>query len=127
MTVLGRLVSPEEHMAAVVDRLQLFDTDLQGAFLVADNLQAALLGGAHLQGPRCGTRTCAVRSSSTHSSATSACMARMCEEPICALPSLRELGMEHADLRGATAYTKTRWPPGFDTAAAGIQFGADYN
>jgi hypothetical protein len=50
LTVLGRLVGQQEDMAAVVDRLQLFDTDLRGAFLVGANLQAALLGGAHLQG-----------------------------------------------------------------------------
>jgi Pentapeptide repeats (8 copies) len=50
LTVLGRLVDPGEDMAAVVDRLQLFDTDLRGAFLVGANLQAALLGGSHLQG-----------------------------------------------------------------------------
>jgi uncharacterized protein YjbI with pentapeptide repeats len=35
--------------------------------------------------------------------------------------------LEHADLRGAVADTKTRWPAGFDAAAAGVQFGADYN
>jgi hypothetical protein len=51
LTVLGRLVGQEEDMAAAVDRLQLFDTDLRGAFLVGANLQAALLGGAHLKGP----------------------------------------------------------------------------
>jgi hypothetical protein len=48
--VLGRLVGPKENMAAVVDRLHLFDTDLRGAFVGDANLQAALLGGAHLQG-----------------------------------------------------------------------------
>jgi hypothetical protein len=36
-------------MAAVVERLQLFDTDLRGAWLVGANLQAALLAGVHLQ------------------------------------------------------------------------------
>jgi uncharacterized protein YjbI with pentapeptide repeats len=35
--------------------------------------------------------------------------------------------LEHADLRGAVAYSKTRWPVGFDAAAAGVQFQADYN
>jgi uncharacterized protein YjbI with pentapeptide repeats len=59
-----------EDMAAVVGRLQLFDTDLWGAFLVGANLQAALLGGVHLQEPHCATPTCGVRFSSMRSSAT---------------------------------------------------------
>jgi hypothetical protein len=50
LTVLGRLVGSGEDMAVAVDRLQLFDTDLRGAFLAGANLQFALLGGAHLQG-----------------------------------------------------------------------------
>ena len=37
LTVLGRLVGPTEDMAAA-DRLQLFDTDLRGAFLAGANL-----------------------------------------------------------------------------------------
>jgi hypothetical protein len=69
MTVLGRLVSPEEDMAAVVGRrLQLLDTDLRGAFLVGANLQDALLGGAHLQGASLRGRIYAVRFSCMYSS-----------------------------------------------------------
>jgi len=35
-------------------------------------------------------------------------------------PALRRgLHLDHADLRGAVADTKTRWPAGFDAAAAG--------
>jgi hypothetical protein len=37
-------------MAAAVDRLQLFDTDPRGAFLVSADLQAVLLRGAHPRG-----------------------------------------------------------------------------
>jgi hypothetical protein len=128
LTVLGRLVGPEEDMAAVVDRLQLFDTDLRGAFLVGANLQAALLGGAHLQGAS--LRDADLRGAflvyaqlsdvSMHGTNLRGADLRCAQ-----LEGARHL--QHADLRGAVADTKTQWPAGFDIDAAGVQFGADYN
>jgi hypothetical protein len=128
LTVLGRFVGPDEDMAAVVDRLQLFDTDLRGAFLVGANLQAALLGGAHLQDAS--LRDADLRGAflvyaqlshvSLHGTDLRGADLRCTQ-----LEGARHL--EHADLRGAVADSKTRWPAGFDAAAAGVQLGADYN
>jgi hypothetical protein len=128
LTVLGRLVGPEEDVAAAVDRLQLFDTDLRGAFLVGANLQSALLGGAHLQGAS--LRDADLRGAflvyaqlsdvSLHGTDLRGADLRCAQ-----LEEARHL--EHAHLRGAVADTKTRWPAGFDAAAAGVQLGADYN
>ena len=127
LMVLGRLVHREEDMAAVVDRLQLFDTDLRGAFLVGANLQAALLGGAHLQGAS--LRDADLRGSfliyaqlsdvTLHGTDLRGADLRCAQ-----LEGARHL--DHADLRGAVADSKMRWPAGFDAAEAGVQFGADY-
>jgi uncharacterized protein YjbI with pentapeptide repeats len=126
--VLGRLVDPEEDMAAAVDRLQLFDTDLRGAFLVGANLQAALLGGVHLQGSS--LRDADLRGAflvyaqlsdvSLHGTDLRGADLRSAQ-----LEGARHL--EHADLRGAVVDAKTRWPAGFDAAGAGVEFGAEYN
>jgi len=128
LTVLGRLVGPEEDIAAVVDRLQLFDTDLRGGFLVGANLQFALLGGAHLQGAS--LRDTDLRGAflvyaqfsdvSLHGTDMRGADLRCAQ-----FEGARHL--DHADLRGAVADSKTRWPAGFDAAAAGVQSGADYN
>jgi Pentapeptide repeats (8 copies) len=128
LTVLGRLVGPEEDMATVVDRLQLFDTDLRGAFSIGANLQAALLGGAHLQGaslrdadlPRALLVYAQLSDVSLHGTDLRGADLRPAQ-----VEGARHL--EHADLRGAVADTKTRWPAGFDAAAAGVQLGANYN
>ena len=43
-------------------------------------------------------------------------------------PALRRgRHLDHADLRDSVADIKTRWPAGFDLAAAGVRFGADHN
>jgi hypothetical protein len=115
LTVLGRLVSPTEDMAEVVDRLQLFDTDLRGAFLVGANLQAVLLGGAHLQGAS--LRDADLRGAflvyaqlsdvSLHGTDLRGADLRCAQ-----FEGARHLN--HADLRGAVVDTKARWPAGFD-------------
>lgn len=107
---------------------QLFDTDLRGAFLVGANLQAALLGGVYLQGAS--LRDADLRGAflvyaqlsdvSLHGTDLRGADLRCAR-----LEGARHL--EHADLRGAVADSKTRWPAGFDAAAAGVQLGADYN
>jgi hypothetical protein len=128
LTVLGRLVGSGEDMAAAVDRLQLFDTDLRGAFLAGANLQFALLGGAHLQGasPRDadlrGAYLVYAQFSDVSLHGTDL---RQTDLRCAQLEGARHL--QHADLRGAIVDTKTRWPAGFDAGAAGIQVGDDFN
>lgn len=48
-------------------------------------------------------------------------MAPTCEEPICGVPNWREFGIWSMPTFAA------RSPTGFDAAAAGVRFGADYN
>jgi hypothetical protein len=118
LTVLGRLVGPEEDMATVVDRLQLFDTDLQAALLGGAHLQGASLHDADLRGAF--LVYAQLSDVSLHGTDLRGADLRSTQ-----LEGARHL--DHANLRGAVVDTKTRWPAAFDAAAAGVRFGADYN